>query len=225
MNKFLKALSVLAILTISSASLAYEWNFTNITDKILVIQVRLKEVADNFFNIVGPGQKTSFRWAFGSGARASTPFEYIAIGEYDEKKAKNFPDTNSSQLPKESGKSSLHTTKISAAIDARGEWFNSLNNIPKNNDPALFILDSDRLNNLIKKFNLAATKLMTGTSIKQTLTSLNIDIPKEIQSSLTLDDIPSGAPLSQFKSNSVRGTSRDFFIVEHEGKLALVTKR
>lgn len=215
MNKYLKALSLLGMLSISSFSLALKWGFTNITDKILVVEV--KKAKGPFFNIVGPGQRTDFFWL------DANCLADILIGEYNEQKAKNFPGTNSPKLPKESGKNALDAKKITSAIDARGDWFNSLDQMQKNS-PALFVIAQDKWDNLNSKFTAAAAKLITGTSSQEVTTSLNFNIPNEIKSNLTLGDVPSGSPLVNF-TNTVKCNGREFFIVDNEGKFALVAKR
>lgn len=218
MNKFVKVLSLFAILSISSLSLAFNWGFTNITDKILVVQVKKAGNTTNFFNVVGPGQKTNFEWGMGG-----FPFSNILIGEYDETKAKNFPGTNASKLPKESGKNPLDAKKITSAIDARGEWFNSLDQMAKNNDPLLFVLDNDRWKNLINKINPEATKLANGTiTSKQVMDTLKI--ADELKAGVSAGDVPSGSPLSKFTS-VMKSYSRDFLIIDFEGKFALVAPR
>ena len=123
--KFLqiKALSVLALLTITGSAFGYRWGFTNGTNKTLVIKVVLTGTDAEFFNIVGPGMRTEFDWGWGN-ARAGFCLSSIILGEYKKTASDPFPATpgvrlNALGLPVDSRDPKvLNAGAIEKAIDA-----------------------------------------------------------------------------------------------------------
>lgn len=235
MNKLLKVLSLIAVLSISSISLAHDWNFLNVTDKSLVVKLKLQGIPDNFFNIVGPGQKTSFSWT-GINTRARNCLGEISIGEYNESLVANFPDTNSPMLPKRKGTNTLDSAQITKAIDARGQWFNSLAKVAKENN-AMF-LDQNQWNDFSQKMNPVAGRLINGMSLAQSFQGFDpntiLKSPSAVSSSI-VEDLQSSAvvfatraatenkPNSDFKFN--RCTSRDFVITMVDGVITAITNK
>lgn len=192
MNTLFKYLSLLTIFTINCISLAYNFGFTNLTNKIVVVEMSLLGTYDEFYNIVGPGQKTNFDWGWPN-ARAGFCLDKVRLGIFDEAKAKvNFPDTNSPKLPRTSD-NMLDIAKITKAIDARGPWFKSLTKWPENTDMAF--INNDRWNNLTKKLNTATELLKKGVDAQQALAQAGIDQelqvttdkPKDIGRCMSLD--------------------------------------
>ena len=197
MGKTLKSLSLLAIFTMSSISLAYNFGFTNLTNKIVIVELSLMGTYDKFYNIVGPGQKTVFDWSWPN-ARAGFCLDTVRLGIFDEQKAKvNFPDTNSPILPR-TNDNMLDIAKITKAIDARGPWFNAL----IANWNVMNFINNDRWNNLNKKLNAATELLKKGIDAQQAISQAGID--QELQ---VITDKPKDAG---------RCMSLDFVILDHK---------
>ena len=220
MKSSIKALALVALCAISSSVFAYRWGFTNITDKVLVIKLRLVGTDADFFNIVQPGARTEFDWGWGN-ARAGFCLSSIILGEYNPNIAPNFPGTRSSALPKRSDNPKfLDISRITKAIDDRGPWFFALGNQPLREPKVVFIKNA-AWGNYDKKIRKAAENLTKG-------------IAKTAEEAAKLAGEDIGNIISKSAGRIVKSImmlaksskcmSREFDVIEKDGEVTLFTK-
>ena len=75
-----KVLLALAFLSIGGSAFGYSWIFTNVTNKILLIEVKLFGWPSRYLSTVKPGRNANFEWEFGN-PRAGHCIEHIRLAE------------------------------------------------------------------------------------------------------------------------------------------------
>ncbi|HSC25553.1 MAG TPA: hypothetical protein VLB80_05065 [Candidatus Babeliales bacterium] len=73
---------VFALLTVAGSAFGYDFTFTNVTNKWLVVQVKLSAWGGIYLNVVAPGRNAEFSWPVGN-PRAGYCISSIRIAEYN----------------------------------------------------------------------------------------------------------------------------------------------
>jgi hypothetical protein len=233
--KFLqrKALTVLALLTITGSAFGYRWGFTNGTNKTLVIKLTLNGTDAEFFNIVGPGMRTEFDWGWGN-ARAGFCLSSIILGEYKKTASDPFPmhlgsaQLNALGLPVDTRDPKvLSASAIEKAIDARGPWFYSLRRQPMR-EPKVTFIKNEAWGDFDAEVNKAISNLVKGVGM--TAEKIAELVAKSQGVPLSLQGVTD--PLSAIVTSIVdlakmgKCVSRHFDILEtKDGSIQLFTKQ
>lgn len=226
MNRSINGLVLLVALSFGSMLFGYRYSFTNVTDKTLVIKVRLGGIDADFFNIVQPGRRTEFNWGIGN-LRAgyclaqNTP---ILIGEFNPRIAPYFPGTSSFDLPLKNENEPEYgydDDMIMQAIDARGQWFYALGRQPLHQPKVTFIAGQS-WGNFERRINKAIDQLARGAAltVEEALKAAEIvDLDGAISRHITSMII---SVVDLIKIGKCR--SYHFDILEVDGTIELFTK-
>lgn len=81
---------VLAILSSSGSILAYTWTFTNVTNRPIIIELRLQLWPYIYYDILNPGENSSrFEWPVWTSIKAGFCLDNFLIGELNQYDMKN----------------------------------------------------------------------------------------------------------------------------------------
>lgn len=214
--KFLrsKILAACALLSFAGSALGYTWPITNMTNKLMLVQLTLTAWSGIYFAIIQPGETVDFSWPLGSPRSGHcvseikvAPFNWDFMG---------FPDN-------------IQMSYNFMKFHQRREFFSKLADNPQMQKGMLAHplrvapikwLPDDTWNKYSKKMKEAAEKIIDGSAktIEEAFKLLGYDVGIITNA---LSGIATGV-FDLFKKSPC--ASRSFDIVDENGTLTLVTK-